>query len=90
MAKRARQADDQLGRFATCETPKRRWPSFNHCHVAIHNGTLTNRLKALIDEGTLTPTGEWALPAGDEPIAGDGKRTGRKRREVEIACWRAG
>jgi AI2M/AI1M-like HNH endonuclease len=50
----------------------------HHCHVAIHNGTLTNRLKALIDEGKLTPTGEWVLPARDEPTAGDDKRTGRR------------
>jgi group II intron reverse transcriptase/maturase len=49
------------------------------CHVAIHNGTLTNRLKALIDDGTLTPTGEWVLPARDEPMAeghtGPGRRS---------------
>jgi group II intron reverse transcriptase/maturase len=50
----------------------------HHCHVAIHNGTLTNRLKALIDEGKLTPTGEWVLPARDEPTTGDDKRTGRR------------
>jgi hypothetical protein len=50
----------------------------HHCHVAIHNGTLTNRLKALIDAGALTPTGDWALPAGDEPMAGGDERTGRR------------
>jgi hypothetical protein len=50
----------------------------HHCHVATHNGTLTNRLKALIDEGKLSPTGEWVLPARDEPIAGGDKRTGRR------------
>ena len=48
------------------------------CHVAIHNGTLTNRIKALIDDGTLTPDGEWVVPARDEPMNGDDKRTGRK------------
>jgi group II intron reverse transcriptase/maturase len=47
----------------------------HHCHVAIHNGTLTNRLKALITEGKLTPTGEWVIPERDEPTAGDDKRT---------------
>jgi hypothetical protein len=50
----------------------------HHCHVAIHNGTLTNRLKALIAEGKLTPTGEWVLPARDEPTAGDATRTKRR------------
>ena len=50
----------------------------HHCHVAIHNGTLTNRLKALIDDGTLTPTGEWVLPARDEPMAEGRTRPGRR------------
>ena len=35
----------------------------HHCHVAIHRGTLTQRLRALIDEKRLTPTGEWVLPS---------------------------
>src|SRR5262245_60247240 len=35
----------------------------HRCHVAIHRGTLTQWLKALIDEGKLIPTGEWALPS---------------------------
>jgi group II intron reverse transcriptase/maturase len=35
----------------------------HHCHVAIHRGTLTQRLRALIDEKKLTPTGEWVLPS---------------------------
>jgi group II intron reverse transcriptase/maturase len=47
----------------------------HHCHVAIHRGTLTHRLKALIDAGTLTPTGEWTLPERDEPTAGRPRRT---------------
>ena len=34
----------------------------HHCHVAIHRETLTERLRALIHEGKLTPTGDWALP----------------------------
>jgi Type II intron maturase len=38
------------------------------CHVAIHRGTLTTRLKALIEEGKLTPTGGWTLPTQDEPM----------------------
>ena len=42
----------------------------HHCHVAIHRGTLTNRLKALVDEGKLTPTGEWVLPSQGEPTSG--------------------
>ncbi|WP_157579467.1 HNH endonuclease [Singulisphaera acidiphila] len=50
----------------------------HHCHVAIHNGTLTNRLKALISEGRLTPTGEWVIPERDEPMAAAAKRTGRR------------
>jgi hypothetical protein len=49
------------------------------CHVAIHNGTLTNRVKALIAEGKLTPTGEWALPERDEPTTTNGKRTRKGR-----------
>jgi group II intron reverse transcriptase/maturase len=50
----------------------------NRCHVAIHNGTLTNRLKALVADGALTPTGEWVLPDRDEPIAECRKRAGRR------------
>jgi hypothetical protein len=49
------------------------------CHVAIHNGTLTNRVKALIDEGKLTPTGEWTLPERDEPMTTKAKRTWNDR-----------
>ena len=47
----------------------------HHCHVAIHRGTLTNRLKALIDEGKLTPTGEWVLPSQPEPTNGEAMRS---------------
>jgi group II intron reverse transcriptase/maturase len=39
----------------------------HHCYVAIHRGTLTNRLRDLIDEGKLSPTGEWVLPSPGEP-----------------------
>src|SRR5262249_4504342 len=39
----------------------------HHCHVAIHNGTLTNRVKALIGTGTISPHGEWVIPSEDEP-----------------------
>jgi group II intron reverse transcriptase/maturase len=49
----------------------------HHCHVAIHRGTLTNRLKGLIDEGKLTPTGEWVLPSQTEPA-------GRKAKHSEM------
>ncbi|MGZ3382072.1 MAG: reverse transcriptase domain-containing protein [Isosphaeraceae bacterium] len=58
----------------------------HHCHVAIHRGTLTNRLKALIDEGKLTPTGEWVLPSqgGTDERRGDAIRN-EKRRNFLIA-----
>ena len=49
------------------------------CHVAIHNGTLTNRVKALIAEGKITPTGEWTIPERDEPTTTKGKRTRKDR-----------
>jgi hypothetical protein len=49
------------------------------CHVAIHNGTLTNRVKALIAEGKLTSTGEWTLPERDEPMTTKAKRTWKDR-----------
>ncbi len=41
----------------------------HHCHVAIHRGMLTNRLRTLINEGKLTPTGEWVLPSQSEPMS---------------------
>jgi group II intron reverse transcriptase/maturase len=50
------------------------------CHVAIHRGTLTPRLKALIDGEKLTPTGEWTLPSWDEPTT---RRAMRTKRESE-------
>jgi group II intron reverse transcriptase/maturase len=49
------------------------------CHVAIHNGTLTNRVKALIAEGKLTPNGGWAIPDRDEPTTTKDKRTQKDR-----------
>jgi hypothetical protein len=49
------------------------------CHVAIHNGTLTNRVKALIAEGKLTPTGEWAIPERNEPTTTKAKQTWKDR-----------
>jgi hypothetical protein len=42
----------------------------HHCHVAIHRGTLTERLRALIREGKLAPTGDWVLPEEERPEAG--------------------
>ena len=55
----------------------------HHCHVAIHRGTLTKRLKALIGEGKLTPTGDWVLPEEERP---SGRRIAivlrQERREV--------
>jgi group II intron reverse transcriptase/maturase len=42
----------------------------HHCHVAIHRGTLTERLRALIREGKLTPTGDWVLPEEKRSAAG--------------------
>ena len=47
----------------------------HHCHVAIHRGTLTNRLRALIDEGKLSPTGEWVLPFQEEPTNGKARHS---------------
>ena len=48
----------------------------HHCHVAIHRGMLTGRLKALLEGGKLAPTGEWVLPPGEgrtaEPAGGSG------------------
>ncbi len=49
------------------------------CHVALHRGALTQRLKALIAEGKLTPTGEWARPGEEEPTAGKTRRPSDKR-----------
>jgi hypothetical protein len=46
-----------------------------HCHVAIHRGTLTNRLRDLINEGKLSPTGEWVLPSPEEPQSGKATRS---------------
>jgi group II intron reverse transcriptase/maturase len=47
----------------------------HHCHVAIHRGTLTQRLTALIADGTLKPTGEWTLPDKDEPTTARPQRS---------------
>ena len=46
----------------------------HHCHVAIHRGTLTERLRALIREGKLTPTGDWVLPEEERPVAANHHR----------------
>ena len=46
----------------------------SHCHVTIHRGTLTERLRALIRDGKLTPTGDWVLPEEERPAAGNHPR----------------
>ena len=46
----------------------------HHCHVAIHRGTLTERLRALIREGKLTPIGDWVLPEEERPAAANHHR----------------
>jgi hypothetical protein len=52
------------------------------CHIAIHRGTLTERLRQLIEEKKLLPNGEWVLPSEIDSTAAEGRgpRMGARRR----------
>ena len=53
----------------------------------VHSGAMTHnpekaaaiaKIQEWLDDGTLTPTGEWVLPTRGEPIAGGCTRPGRR------------
>jgi group II intron reverse transcriptase/maturase len=55
----------------------------HHCHVAIHRGTLTERLRTLICEGKLTPAGDWVLPVEERPtVVNQHRPTGKTARGI--------
>jgi hypothetical protein len=53
----------------------------HHCHVAIHRGNLTERLRILIDEKRLRPSGEWVLPSDADRKATEVSTSAEKRRK---------
>ena len=60
-------------------------------NVAIHRGALTNRLKALIGEGKLTPTGEWGLPSQGKPTSDQSTQpVVETAKLLDCTYWRTG